>query len=138
MGRREKAARSESGAGFRVEGACGRVWFVPLEAVGEDYAEFLEQADGLSPEEARRRSESSEDFWPRWFWEQCGTWGDVERLGRLERKSSLFKTKAALDRRRAMGGLSIEEVGILAREEGKKLEAATEAAKIPGAGKRRL
>lgn len=101
--------------GFRVPSPCGRVWFVPLSAVAADYAEFLMEADGLSREDAQRQVEGSPEFLPTWFAEQCNTWGDVERLGRLEVKSTLFKTKAALDRRRGMsraGFIDYEEVGI--------------------------
>jgi hypothetical protein len=86
--------------GYLVKSPCGRAWFVPLEKVGEDYADFLRQADGLSPEEAKKKSDENRDFWPTWFAEQCNLWGDIERLGTLVTKSTLFKTKAALDRRR--------------------------------------
>lgn len=86
--------------GFLVDSPCQRQWFVPLAAVGRDYAEFLEQADGLSPEAAQKEAEANRGFWPTWFAEQCNYWSDVERLGRLVRKSTLFKTKEALNRRR--------------------------------------
>lgn len=100
--------------GFRVPSPCGRVWFVPLEAVAADYADFLVQNDGLSPEDARRQVERCPEFLPTWFAEQCCHWVDVERMGRLEVKSTLFKTKAALDRRRGGGAIGdYEEIGIL-------------------------
>lgn len=88
-------------AGFLVHSNCGREWFVPLEAVGQDYAEFLMSADGLSEEAAAAQVHRSQDFLQTWFAEQCNTWIDVERLGVLTKKSTLFKTKAALDRRRS-------------------------------------
>lgn len=86
--------------GFLVRSPCGREWFVPLEAVGRDYAEFLAEQDGLSPEAAAGESGKARDFWPTWFAEQCHMWVDVERLGRLVKTSTLFKTKKALDNRR--------------------------------------
>jgi hypothetical protein len=73
---------------------------VPLEAVGKDYAEFLEQADKLTSEEALAKSEKNRDFWPTWFAEQCDHWTDIERLGKLVGRSQRFKTKSALDRAR--------------------------------------
>jgi hypothetical protein len=86
--------------GFLVRSPCGREWFVPLEAVGRDYAEFLVENDGLSPEEAARQSNEVRSFWPVWFAEQCYMWVDIDRLGRLVKTSTLFKTKKALDNRR--------------------------------------
>lgn len=90
-------------SGYLVKGKCGREWFVPIEKVGEDYADFLAQADCLTPEDALKKSNLNRDFWPVWFAEQCYLWGDIERLGTLVKKTGLFKTKAALDRCR--GGL---------------------------------
>jgi hypothetical protein len=104
--------------GFLVDSLCGRQWFVPLTAVGRDYAEFLEQADGLSREEAQAQSDKDPSFWPTWFAEQCTHWEDVERLGRLVRYSTLFKTKAALDRRRSRSVEDYTEVGIPAEAGG--------------------
>ncbi len=105
--------KDEQVVGYLVPGACGREWFVPLERVGDDYAEFLAQADGLSAQDARKKSEENRDFWPTWFAEQCYLWCDIERLGFLVKESTLFKTKAALDRRRgysddAIGDYSVE------------------------------
>lgn len=68
--------------GFSVKSPCGRVWFVPLEQVREDYAQFLQQADGLSQSEARARVAKNEEFVPTWFYEQFD-WSDVASRGQL-------------------------------------------------------
>ena len=86
--------------GYLVRGACGREWFVPLERVRDDYVDFLMTADKLAIEDAMTKANEDRDFWHTWFYEQCYEWADIERLGRLVKTSSLFKTKAALDRRR--------------------------------------
>ena len=86
--------------GYLVRGACGREWFVPLERVRDDYADFLMTADKLTIEDAMTKANENRDFWHTWFYEQCYEWSDIERLGRLVKTSNLFKTKAALDRRR--------------------------------------
>ena len=86
--------------GYLVRGACGREWFVPLERVRDDYADFLMTADKLAIEDAMTKANENRDFWHTWFYEQCYEWSDIERLGRLVKTSNLFKTKAALDRRR--------------------------------------
>lgn len=86
--------------GFEVQSPCGRAWFVPLEAVGRDYAEFLIEADGISAEDAADKVKNNQSFLPTWFDEQCTTWVDVERLGRLIQQSTLFKSKSALDNAR--------------------------------------
>ena len=86
--------------GYLVRGACGREWFVPLERVRDDYADFLMTAYKLTIEDAMTKANENRDFWHTWFHEQCYYWADIERLGRLVKTSSLFKTKAALDRRR--------------------------------------
>lgn len=98
--------------GFLVDSPCGRQWFVPLEAVGSDYAEFLEQADKMTPEEAKAKSEANRDFWPTWFAEQCAMWVDIDRLGKVVRRSSRFKSKKALDNARAGRYRDYKEVGI--------------------------
>lgn len=94
--------------GYLVRGACGREWFVPLERVRDDYADFLMTADKLAIEDAMTKANENRDFWHTWFYEQCYEWVDIERLGRLVKTSSLFKTKAALDRRR---GKNIDVLG---------------------------
>jgi hypothetical protein len=86
--------------GYLVRGACGREWFVPLERVRDDYADFLMEADKLAAEDAMVKANANRDFWHTWFYEQCYEWSDIERLGRLVKTSAMFKTKAALDRRR--------------------------------------
>ena len=86
--------------GYLVRGACGREWFVPLERVRDDYADFLMIVDKLTSEDAMTKANENRDFWHTWFHEQCYEWSDIERLGRLVKTSNLFKTKAALDRRR--------------------------------------
>ncbi len=86
--------------GFLVDSACGRQWFVPLTAVGQDYAEFLMQADHLDAAAAAAKVQENEEFLPTWFAEQINDFATIERLGRLVRTSTLFKTKQALDRRR--------------------------------------
>lgn len=58
------------------------------------------QADKLDFKAAFLESEKNRSFWPTWFSEQCNHWVDIERLGQLIKKSTLFKTKAALDNRR--------------------------------------
>ena len=86
--------------GYMVSSPCGRQWFVSLDAVAKDYAQFLVQADHLTPQAAAAKVDENRDFLPTWFAEQVSTWEDIEFLGRLVTKSKLFKTKAALDRRR--------------------------------------
>lgn len=100
-----------SGPGFRVTSPCGRVWFVPLDAVGQDYADFLKDADALSPEAARRKAEQNKAFWPTWFAEQCTLWVDIERLGTLVYRPAEPKTLAALNRRRGRGDDDIQSCG---------------------------
>ena len=97
--------------GYLVRGACGREWFVPLERVRDDYADFLMAADKLAIEDAMTKANEDRDFWHTWFYEQCYEWADIERLGRLVKTSSLFKTKAALDRRR---GKNLDVLGFCA------------------------
>ena len=99
--------------GFLVDSRCGRQWFVPLAAVGRDYADFLEQVDKLTPEAARKQADDNRAFWPAWFAEQCYEWADVERLGRLVRRSTLYKTKQALDRRRSRYVQDYDDVNIV-------------------------
>lgn len=98
--------------GFLVDSYCGRQWFVPLTAVGRDYAEFLQQVDKLTPEQAQAQSEAHRDSWPTWFAEQCNMWVDIERLGRVVRRSARFKTKKALDNARSSTVRDYKEVGI--------------------------
>ena len=88
------------GPGYLVRGACGREWFVPLERVRDDYADFLMAADNLTHDAAMGKANENRAFWHTWFHEQCCYWVDIERLGELVKTSSLFKTKASLDRRR--------------------------------------
>jgi hypothetical protein len=95
--------------GYFVKGRCGRGWFVPLDKVGEDYALFMEQADHLSPDEAKKKSQENREFWPTWFAEQCNLWCDIERLGTLVKASTLFKTKKALDRCRGSDSDDIDD-----------------------------
>lgn len=98
--------------GFLVDSYCGRQWFVPLTAVGRDYAEFLQQADKLTTEQAQAQSEAHRESWPTWFAEQCNLWVDIERLGWVVRRSSRFKTKAALDNLRSSTVRDYIEVNI--------------------------
>lgn len=98
--------------GFLVRGRCGRGWFVPLEAVGRDYAQFLEREDGMHPEAAKAAVNKVWDFWPTWFAEQCCDWATVEKLGKLIKGSVLFKTKKALDRHRGSLVTDYDEIGI--------------------------
>lgn len=100
--------------GFLVNSWCGRQWYVPLEAVGRDYAEFLEQADNLASEAAKAQAELNREWWPSWFAEQCYAWSDIERLGAQVRRSTLLKTKKALDRRRSRSVEEFTEWGIRA------------------------
>lgn len=86
--------------GYLVRGACGREWFVPLERVRDDYVDFLMTADKLTLPTAIQKANENRDFWHTWFYEQCYEWADIERLGWLVKASTLFKTKAALDRKR--------------------------------------
>lgn len=103
---------SEQEPGFLVRGHCGREWFVPLEAVGRDYAQFLERADGMTMAEAEAATNKVRGFWPTWFAEQCHDWPTIERLGKLVKTSALFKTKKALDRHRGAFIAEYDEVGI--------------------------
>lgn len=97
--------------GFRVPSPCGREWFVPIEAVGHDYAEFLAQADGLSPDAAAAKAEENREWWPTWFAEQCNSWADIDRLGILSQSGApIFKTKKALDRLRGRHRVEYAEV----------------------------
>lgn len=96
--------------GYLVRGACGREWFVPLERVRDDYADFLMQVDKLTCKDAMTKANVDRDFWHTWFFEQCYLWEDIERLGKIVKTSSLFKTKAALDRRR---GKELDVLGFL-------------------------
>ncbi len=99
--------------GFLVSSPCQRQWFVPFAAVARDYADFLVCADKLSQEDALSKVDENLEFVPTWFYEQCACWVDIERLGRLVRKSTLFKTKPALDRRRgSFSNAEIEEQGV--------------------------
>lgn len=86
--------------GYHIKGQCGREWFVPIAAVGRDYAEFLMQADKLSETEAVAQSNAVPDFWQTWFSDQCCYWEDIERLGRLVQPVGRFKTRKANDRAR--------------------------------------
>lgn len=95
--------------GFLVKSPCGREWFVPIEAVSNDYAEFLVQADGLTMSAATIQAEKGKDFLPTWFAEQCNMWSDIDRLGRLTKKSSMYKTKSALNRFRGSYGNHIRD-----------------------------
>jgi len=79
--------------GYLVRGACGREWFVPLERVRDDYADFLMTADKLTPEDAMTKADENRDFWHTWFFEQCYEWSDIERLGRLVKTSSLAQSQ---------------------------------------------
>lgn len=69
-----------SGKGFEVRSPCGRAWFVPVEMVERDYAEFLVHADGLSGEAALKQACDDDDFAQTWFCEQY-IWEEAERDG---------------------------------------------------------
>lgn len=103
---------SKQEPGFLVRGYCGREWFVPLEAVGLDYAQFLEREDGMSSAAAEAVANKVRGFWPTWFAEQCQDWSTIEELGRLVKTSTLFKTKKALDRHRGAVVAEYDEIGI--------------------------
>jgi hypothetical protein len=87
--------------GYIVSSPCGRKWFIALEDVGRNYAEFRREADGLSAEEAKAEAETTRDTWHEWFIEQCVDWASVDSLGKLIARSQLLKTRPALDRARA-------------------------------------
>lgn len=111
--------------GFFVSSPCQRQWFVPFAAVARDYADFLVAMDKLSPEKALAKVDENLEFVPTWFYEQCNSWSDIERLGRLVQTSPLFKTKSALDRRRgAFGAADIQEQGVEAASRAGSLAAA--------------
>ena len=98
--------------GFLVSSRCGRQWFVSLDAVGKDLAHFYVQNDNLSPQEAALKVLEEKDFLPTWFAEQLNFWEIIEMRGKLVTKSTLFKTKAALDRRRGSYDANYGEIGI--------------------------
>lgn len=100
--------------GFLVDSLCGRQWFVPLEEVGRDYANFLAEADGLTPAAAKAKAELDREHWPSWFTALCDEWCDIEGMGWLVRRSTLFKTKSALDRLRGRSIEGCTAVGISA------------------------
>ena len=106
------AGTSAPEPGFLVSSRCGRQWFVSLDAVGKDLADFYVQHDKLSPQEAALKVLEQKDFLPTWFAEQFNYWESIEMLGKLVTKSTLFKTKAALDRRRGSYDANYEEIGI--------------------------
>lgn len=91
--------------GFEVKSPCGRVWFVPLEKVRLDYAEFLQQADGLDKAAAMSKVAQNEEFVPTWFHEQFD-WSDVTRHGRLVQEASPEAIARALDFLRDNSGYS--------------------------------
>lgn len=128
--------------GFLVRSRCGRSWFVPLEAVGRDYAKFLEEQDGMSPEKAMEASSKERDFWPSWFAEQCCDWSTIESLGILVEKSALPKTKKALDRLRTSRVEDYEEIeieqGLMSLREREALEKGAGSAKSSGSKGPRL
>lgn len=82
--------------GFSVKSPCGRVWFVPLEQVRQDYAQFLMQADGLSNSEALAKVAENEEFVPTWFYEQF-SWADVVARGQLVVQASPADIEYALN-----------------------------------------
>lgn len=70
-------------------------------------------ADQLSLEQALQKTRENAEFVPTWFYEQCACWSDIDRLGRVVKGSTLFKTKKALDNRRgSFKNADIEEQGI--------------------------
>jgi hypothetical protein len=86
--------------GFEVRSPCGRAWFVPLEQVREDYAEFLKQVDGLDDEAARSEVARNESFVPTWFYEQFA-WADILARGKLVKEATAEDIVRALDFLRA-------------------------------------
>lgn len=74
---------TEARRGFEVRSPLGPVWFVPYDKVVEDYAQFLQDADDLSPEASLEKARSvGQDDILSWFYEQF-SWHEVERHGQL-------------------------------------------------------
>lgn len=93
---------------FIVTSPCGRAWEVPIEAVREDYAQFLCQVDGISLDEANAQVQAEEVAF--WFYEQF-QWSDIDRTGKLVKDASPETVKLALDlMRERHGGRDVDEV----------------------------
>ena len=79
---------------YRVEGACGREWVVPLQAVMNDYIHFLETNDNITRKEAIRRTDINDIT--SWFHEQFN-WSDVEKYGKMVKEASQKTIEDALN-----------------------------------------
>jgi len=88
--------------GFEVRSQCGRVWFVPHDAVIADYAAYLEQEDKLSKEDALAQARQDEGTAQMWFTQQFN-WSDIDRHGRLVREASAEDLERALKFMRTSG-----------------------------------
>lgn len=82
---------------FRMDSPCGRVYLVSMEAVRQDYVDFLVQEDHLDPEQARNQASFSDVH--SWFLEQFN-WDDIDRLGECIQQASPKDIARALDRER--------------------------------------
>lgn len=86
--------------GFLVKSPCGRHYFVPLEAVRQDYAACIRQMDGLNRKASLAYvDEQGPDALVRWFAEQWN-WDDVADAGAVVRDASARDVKRALDHMR--------------------------------------
>ena len=107
---------SDARKGFEVHSPLGPVWFVPYDKVEEDYAIFLEDADGLSTEQAlaKARACSQEDI-RSWFYEQF-SWHEVERHGELLQpaKKTLISRSIRQRMLKIQPQHTVEEIGISA------------------------
>jgi hypothetical protein len=91
-----KPANQFGEPGFEVRSPCGRVYFVPFKKVREDYAFFLQQADGLDEMAALEKASKNEAFLQTWFVEQFD-WEDVARNGNVVKAASAEDIERALD-----------------------------------------
>ena len=88
--------RKEGEIGFDVRSPCGRTWFVPLETVHKDYADFLVEQDGLSMGEAMAQAGGDQENLAVWFAEQWNL-RDVAKRGRLTGLPTAEDVQRALD-----------------------------------------
>lgn len=86
---------TKKNTGFQVTSPCGRVWFVPHEAVFNDYVAFLMEADKLSEDDAIEKAKEHCDI-ECWFNEQW-QWDDIREYGRLIQQASQEDIQKALD-----------------------------------------
>lgn len=82
--------------GFLMLSPCGRAWFVLRQAVRDDYARFLVEQDGLTPEAAKAQAEKDPGFLEEWLGTQF-SWSEIASIGVLVREASRDDIRRALD-----------------------------------------